>query len=126
MDRLTYELAGNVCIKGVDAEDCSSFCKELLKTNGRTFKTCHECPINQSFQLLHTYEDTGLTPEEIPHWISVSERLPNKNDANKDSSILAIHKSDTKQYWHWKSVADNPFDFAFWMPVPKPPEGEKP
>ncbi len=25
---------------------------------------------------LAAYEDTGLTPEEIPHWIPVSERLP--------------------------------------------------
>lgn len=28
------------------------------------------------YDRLAAYEDTGLEPEEIPHWISASERLP--------------------------------------------------
>lgn len=30
---------------------------------------------------LAAYEDTGLAPDEIPHWISVSERLPEEDDS---------------------------------------------
>lgn len=34
------------------------------------------CPVLQMLDRLAAYEDIGLEPEEIPHWIPVSERLP--------------------------------------------------
>jgi hypothetical protein len=38
---------------------------------------CGNCDIDKDIcDRLAAYEDTGLEPEEIPHWISVSERLP--------------------------------------------------
>ena len=63
----------------------------------------------------------GVTVQE---WISVKGRLPTIYDADADSCVLAIHKSGNKRYYHWRSVANNPFDFTHWMKTPQPPKGE--
>ena len=63
----------------------------------------------------------GITVQE---WISVKDRLPTIYDADADSCVLAIHKSGNKRYYHWRSVANNPFDFTHWMKTPQPPKGE--
>ena len=57
-------------------------------------------------------------------WISVKDRLPTIYDADDDNCVLAIHKASNKRYYHWRSVADNPFDFTHWMKMPQPPKGE--
>ena len=63
----------------------------------------------------------GVTVQE---WISVKDRLPTIYDADADNCVLAIHKASNKRYYHWRSVANNPFDFTHWMKTPQPPEGE--
>ena len=63
----------------------------------------------------------GVTVQE---WISVKDRLPTIYDADVDNCVLAIHKASNKRYYHWRSVADNPFDFTHWMQMPQPPKGE--
>ena len=63
----------------------------------------------------------GVTVQE---WISVQDRLPTIYDADADDCVLAIHKSGNKRYYHWRSVANNPFDFTHWMKTPQPPKGE--
>ena len=65
--------------------------------------------------------DHGVTVQE---WISVKDRLPTIYDADADNCVLAIHKASNKRYCHWRSVADNPFDFTHWMKTPQPPKGE--
>ena len=63
----------------------------------------------------------GVTVQE---WISVKDRLPTIYDADADGCVLAIHKASNKRYYHWRSVANNPFDFTHWMKTPQPPKGE--
>ena len=63
----------------------------------------------------------GVTVQE---WISVKDRLPTIYDADADNCVLAIHKTSNKRYYHWRSVANNPFDFTHWMKTPQPPKGE--
>ena len=63
----------------------------------------------------------GVTVQE---WVSVTERLPTIYDADADNCVLAIHKASNKRYYHWRSVANNPFDFTHWMKTPQPPKGE--
>ena len=63
----------------------------------------------------------GVTVQE---WISVKDRLPTIYDADADNCVLAIHKAGNKRYYHWRSVANNPFDFTHWMKTPQPPKGE--
>ena len=63
----------------------------------------------------------GVTVKE---WISVTERLPTTYDADDDNCVLAIHKATNKRYYHWRSVANNPFDFTYWTRTPHPPKGE--
>ena len=63
----------------------------------------------------------GVTVQE---WISVKDRLPIIYDADADNCVLAIHKASNKRYYHWRSVANNPFDFTHWMKTPQPPKGE--
>ena len=65
--------------------------------------------------------DHGVTVQE---WISVKDGLPTIYDADADNCVLAIHKASNKRYYHWRSVADNPFDFTHWMKTPQPPKGE--
>ena len=60
----------------------------------------------------------GVTVQE---WISVTERLPTIYDADDDNCVLAIHKATNKRYYHWRSVANNPFDFTYWTRTPHPP-----
>ena len=63
----------------------------------------------------------GVTVQE---WVPVTERLPTIYDADDDNCVLAIHKSTNKRYYHWRSVANNPFDFTYWTRTPHPPKGE--
>ena len=63
----------------------------------------------------------GVTVQE---WISVKDRLPTIYDADDDNCVLAIHKATNKRYYHWRSVANNPFDFTYWTRTPRPPKGE--
>lgn len=60
----------------------------------------------------------------VQAWISVDDRLPTTYDADDDNCVLAIHKASNKMYYHWRSVADNPFDFTYWTRTPQPPKGE--
>ena len=60
----------------------------------------------------------------VQEWISVKDRVPTIYDADEDNCVLAIHKASKKRYYHWRSVADNPFDFTHWMKTPQPPKGE--
>ena len=64
--------------------------------------------------------DSGVTVQE---WISVDDRLPTIYDADDDNCVLAIHNATNKRYHHWRSVADNPFDFTYWTRTPQPPKG---
>ena len=63
----------------------------------------------------------GVTVQE---WVPVTERLPTIYDADDDNCVLAIHKATNKRYYHWRSVANNPFDFTYWTRTPHPPKGE--
>ena len=65
--------------------------------------------------------DDGVT---VQQWIPVTERLPSEEDADDDACVMAIHKASKRRCFHWRSVADNPFDFTHWMPMPEPPKGE--
>lgn len=65
--------------------------------------------------------DNGVTVQE---WVSVKDRLPTIYDADADNCVLAIHKASNKRYYHWRSVANNPFDFTHWMKTPQPTKGE--
>ena len=63
----------------------------------------------------------GVTVQE---WVSVTERLPTIYDADADNCVLAINKASNKRYYHWRSVANNSFDFTHWMKTPQPTKGE--
>lgn len=67
------------------------------------------------------YEDTGLEPEEIPHWIPVKERLP-----DKPQDCLCLF-DDGSMGICWSNGA--PYTFGngaiYWMPLPQPQKGEK-
>ena len=76
------------------------------------WSTCDEC-------LAEVLYNAGYRKQE---WISVEDRLPTEQDADDDYGVLAIHKRSIKRYYHWKSVADNPFDFTHWIPLPEPPK----
>lgn len=61
---------------------------------------------------------------EAETWIPVSVRLPVESDTDKDRDfcVLGIHKATTCKCFHWRSVANSPFDFDYWRPLPKPPK----
>ena len=84
-------------------------------------KKCGVCNTYAVVQLANALADNGVT---VQKWISVKDRLPTIYDADADNCVLAIHKASNKRYYHWRSVADNPFDFTCWMRTPPPPKGE--
>lgn len=60
---------------------------------------------------------------ETPRWISLDERLPTKEDSDKDEHILGFTKDGFMGCWNWEDVAR--FcreDFTHWMPMPEPPK----
>ena len=78
----------------------------------------------ESYREALTMAIAALREQEERRWIPVTERLPTIYDADDDNCVLAIHKASNKRYYHWRSVADNPFDFTYWTRTPQPPKGE--
>ena len=78
----------------------------------------NDCTFEQGADWLIAH---GVTVQE---WVPVTERLPTIYDADDDNCVLAIHKATNKRYYHWRSVANNPFDFTYWTRTPHPPKGE--
>lgn len=89
----------------------------------------------RAIDLLHEYELTGLTPEEIMDgklltgWISVEERLPEEAatvliswglDGHKAVQIGAYYPDSNE----W-SMRGYPVNVTHWMPLPIPPKGEE-
>lgn len=88
---------------------------------------------------LAAYEDTGLMPNEIPHWIPVSERLPKKwhNESGepiefnvmlpkaKEATTLCFNGSQWFEFdWKYMRITGY-YSVTHWMPLPQPPKGEK-
>lgn len=146
MERLTIEYCGEYVPKalcGIDrlggADDCD-LCCEYCKATEEGDEDCRGCAINQCFNRLGQYENTGLTPEEIldgkllTGWIMCSEKLPGKKEYLKDDgrfivtdgkrcyqSFYDIYNCNFKTVRH---VQGNICDFSIdnrivaWMPLP--------
>lgn len=82
MGGISYSLCDNVII--AKCENCN-----------HRMPSCYDEDCQAELDVttrLAAYEDTGLTPEEIPHWIPVSERLPDPKDM-RHIQVLVIQKS---------------------------------
>lgn len=106
MNRLTRrDRIGGACIKPLDP-DCGS-CGSDARCKDHW---------SQIADRLAAYEDTGLEPDEIPHWIPVSERLPEpeanvliwqsyRGDAPYSNITIGhLHQESDlrrKPYWTW-------------------------
>lgn len=97
----------DIVANGVTVQDNAEISDELLQQLR-----------NAAITILHEEP----TIEVVQEWVSVKDRLPTIFDADADNCVLAIHKASNKRYYHWRSVADNPFDFTHWMKTPQPPE----
>ena len=59
-------------------------------------------------------------------WISVKDRLPAKDDANQNGSVVAINVDDGfPRSWWYAIVGSYPQKFSVWMPFPKPPKEDE-
>lgn len=62
----------------------------------------------------------------VQRWIPVTERLPTREDANPNESVLAIAKKDGfGRTWIWEIVAEYPQEFTHWQSFPEPPKEEE-
>ena len=68
--------------------------------------------IDQAYEKLWRYENTGLEPEEIPQWISVNDRLPEVGEkvitrgvrgGIKAGVFRGATRKDHPEYWAWKN-----------------------
>lgn len=85
-----------------------------------------------AFDELKAYRATGLTPEEIPHWIAVSERLPIESEYRDKSTgelvpLLVCVKGTEYPFramYDGKSWGDGWSRIAVthWMPLPAAPK----
>lgn len=65
----------------------------------------------------------ALREQEQRRWISVKDRLPNREDADPKGFIIAIDKESNKsKIWWFDIVAKYPQEFTHWMPLPEPPK----
>lgn len=77
---------------------------------------------------LSAYENTGLTPEEIPHWISVEENLPQPESVY----LVFIDGVGTELAYFtkigiWRALDSVYYtgEITHWMPRPLPPKEGK-
>ena len=78
MERLTIEsnvFEGHTlkCLCGSDKDGCELYCCEYCNENCNN--DCYNCEIQQAFDRLAAYEDTGLTSEEIEALKADNDRL---------------------------------------------------
>lgn len=103
---------------------------ELLVTFGEDGKThiydsdfdvtihCeNEQRMNEAVELLHLANRM--------HWRKTAETPPTEKDAAYGKVIAIYTDAKFAQAAPWDFVADDPQNFPFWMPMPKPPEALK-
>lgn len=108
MERLTFKSGDDYW--AIDSENC--------------FDDQNEDYCGPAIDRLAAYEDTGLLPEQIPHWIPVAECLP------ESSQRVIVCRKDGKveqgiflgvNGW-WKVYGTNTKSVTHWMPLPEPPQ----
>lgn len=147
MERLTIEYCGEYVPRelcSIDrfggADDCD-LCCEYCKATEEGAEDCKRCAINQCFNKLGEYENTGLTPEEIldgkmlTGWILCSERMPENPvpDAFYGLSEIDTYPeyivmiSGAKEPTFLKYMGngewyrdENYYKVIAWMPLPEP------
>jgi len=79
--------------------------------------------INQKIQ------DTIITAlQAYQPWVSVSERLPDGDDADEKGLVLTYDKLENQEAFpwdkleEWNATKDN--KITHWKPLPEPPKGE--
>ena len=102
-----FDDKGNLC-------EAISACKKHCLNGG--ISSCRCDPVIKVRRKLFAYESTDLEPDEIPHWIPVSERLPEpeanvliwqsyREDAPyANITIGHLHQESDlrrKPYWTW-------------------------
>lgn len=99
---------------------------------------------------LAAYEDTGLEPDEIPHWILASERMPEEHEIEQDVcdpetlavvdvarskcsdllNVVVIDDETCKKFvcddvtvnGKWVNFPDYRYTVTHWQPLPQPPK----
>ncbi len=73
---------------------------------------------------LAAYEDTGLEPDEIQHWIPVSEGLPKNTviGCDKWGNVEPVLYIAPIKKWKIMPNASVTMEVTHWMPLPKPPK----
>lgn len=81
----------------------------------------------EAISKLAAYEDSGLAPEQIPRWISVSDQLPEHNQrvivCRKDGRVEQGFYLGVNGWW--KVYGTNTKSITYWMPMPEPPKEGK-
>ncbi|MCM1159364.1 MAG: hypothetical protein NC300_11380 [Bacteroidales bacterium] len=155
MKRLTIEYAGEyvpMALCTVDrqggADDCID-CKENCEEH---MHECENCPIQECFNRLAEYEDTGLTPEQIremdrlyaekcketatlkenpSRWIPCSERLPDVHEMGWGDYIVTIEGAEYAtaltylESGGWRDDQGNCYHVLAWKEFPKAYTGGK-
>lgn len=73
-----------------------------------------EQQMNEAVELLHL--------ANWIHWRKTAENPPTEKDAAYRKVIAIYTDAKFAQAAPWDFVADDPQNFPFWMPMPKPPE----
>lgn len=128
MDRLTYHRNNQAAVpKKLDLE----FTFKLSEPEWKA--------LDAIIQRLAAYEDTGLSPNEISHWIPINKRLPPLSDDNYDSrdylvavdingKLKTLYMSYEKtqirgksvKRWKWNNRIAS-WKVVYWMFLPQSP-----
>lgn len=92
---------------------------------------CDDCPeFEKIVDRLGAYEDTALTPEQVPKWIPVTERLPDHVGVIATDGKRVYLTNGSWFYKNEKGRIRIPAnygagaDVTHWMPLPEPPKME--
>ena len=109
--------------------------KTALKVCPEDMNDCPLCPYTLSFTCRDSVMSDALAYIEHleaaqPKWISVKERLPTDKDATEEGRVACVLSkmcgtiAGERRFYLWEAVVSNPEFFAYWMPLPEPPEEE--
>jgi hypothetical protein len=100
--------------------------KELINEMSYDLAECHVDYLDDA--KLYTDYDTMAQKmvsrgyRKQSEWISVKDRLPTKEDADKYEHVLAITRDGRVRDWWYELVIFSSKNFTHWMPLPAPPE----
>ena len=119
------ETGSLLCLGCGHEHNCSTHGCAIMRQAADALEQLNDFEHSQLAKMLA--ENTRLA-EKVPHWISVKDRLPEKDGnylAVMDGDLCGQEEPFTSMCGIEKGKWDEPNMVLYWMPLPKTPKEEK-